>query len=113
MKIAYILNTYPQPSQSFIRREIRSLERQGHDVLRFAMRSAQVRLVDAQDQAEAAKTEYVLPEGAGILARATWGAVRRDLAGFAAAFKAAWHMGAVSEAGRSKVFIHGSRTRRI
>lgn len=106
MKIAYILNTYPQPSQSFIRREIRSLERQGHDVLRFAMRSAQVRLVDAQDQAEAAKTEYVLPEGAGILARATWGAVRRDLAGFAAAFKAAWHMGAVSEVGRLRHLIY-------
>ena len=38
MKIGYILNTYPSPSHSFIRREIRALERRGVAVQRFAMR---------------------------------------------------------------------------
>ena len=42
MKIAYILNTYPQPSHSFIRREIAALEAAGHEVLRFAMRDPDV-----------------------------------------------------------------------
>ena len=28
-RIAYLLNTYPQPSVTFIRREIAALERQG------------------------------------------------------------------------------------
>ena len=30
MKVAYLVNTYPSPSHSFIRREIQALERQGH-----------------------------------------------------------------------------------
>lgn len=54
MKIAYILNTYPQPSHSFIRRELQALERQGYAIDRIAMRPAEVELVDAGDQAEAA-----------------------------------------------------------
>ena len=60
MKIAYILNTYPQPSHSFIRREIAALEAAGHEVLRFAMRGPDVPLVDAQDKAEEARSHYVL-----------------------------------------------------
>ncbi|MQQ09268.1 glycosyltransferase [Epibacterium sp. SM1979] len=63
MKIAYVLNTYPQPSHSFIRRELRALERQGFDVLRLAMRASDAELVDAGDQDEATKTEYVLAAG--------------------------------------------------
>lgn len=57
MHIAYILNTYPQPSHSFIRREIRALEAQGHRVSRIAMRGPDAPLVDAQDRAEAERTE--------------------------------------------------------
>ena len=38
MKIAYLVNTYPSPSHSFIRREIQALERLGHEVHRFALR---------------------------------------------------------------------------
>jgi len=38
LHIAYILNSYPQPSHSFIRREIRALEGLGHSVMRLAMR---------------------------------------------------------------------------
>ncbi|AZV80993.1 colanic acid biosynthesis glycosyltransferase WcaL (plasmid) [Parasedimentitalea marina] len=76
MKIAYILNTYPQPSHSFIRREVQALERQGVLVLRLAMRSSDMPLVDPGDKEEAARTTYVLKLGAarllfGLLAEAT------------------------------------------
>jgi len=68
--IAYILNSYPQPSHSFIRREIRALEAQGHTVSRIAMRPGDQRLVDAQDIEEAAATQYVLRSGAVALLKA-------------------------------------------
>jgi len=64
MKLAYILNTYPSPSHSFIRREIRALEAAGHQVLRLAMRPDRAALVDEADRAEAAQTLHVLAQGA-------------------------------------------------
>lgn len=67
LKIAYVLNTYPQPSHSFIRRELQALERQGVDILRLAMRPSGAALADPGDQAEASRTEYVLNAGAGRL----------------------------------------------
>lgn len=106
MKIAYILNTYPQPSHSFIRREIGALEARGHDVLRFAMRPSDMPLVDGQDRAEKDKTEYVLADGANVLLRAAWSAFRRDAAGFWSALKAAWTLGSVSETGRLRHMIY-------
>lgn len=68
MKIAYVLNTYPLPSQSFIRRELQALEAEGVEVLRLAMRRADVDLVDPQDRAEAARTSYILERGPLALA---------------------------------------------
>jgi glycosyltransferase involved in cell wall biosynthesis len=68
MKIAYVVNTYPRPSHSFIRREIAALERQGITVLRFAMRGDRAALVDPDDIAEHARTERVLDAGAARLA---------------------------------------------
>jgi colanic acid/amylovoran biosynthesis glycosyltransferase len=106
VKIAYVLNTYPQPSQSFIRREIRALERQGYEVLRFAMRAGDALLVDAQDRVEAEKTEYVLDEGGAALVRAALAELRRDAGAFGAALRAARAMGAVSEAGRARHMIY-------
>ncbi|MEP1766213.1 MAG: glycosyltransferase [Sulfitobacter sp.] len=70
MNIAYILNSYPQPSHSFIRREIRALEAQGQKVTRLAMRAGNAPLVDPQDLEEAAATQYVLRAGVGNLLRA-------------------------------------------
>ncbi|MCB4457441.1 glycosyltransferase [Leisingera sp. McT4-56] len=67
MKIAYVLNTYPQPSHSFIRRELQALEQQGAAVLRLAMRPSDTALADPGDQAEASRTEYVLKAGPGRL----------------------------------------------
>lgn len=63
LKIAYILNTYPMPSHSFIRREMQALERRGLDIHRLAMRGPEDPLVDPRNQAEAARTTYVLKAG--------------------------------------------------
>ncbi|WP_099823298.1 glycosyltransferase [Oceaniglobus indicus] len=63
MKIAYVLNTYPQPSQSFIRREIHAHERAGVSVVRLAMRPFDGPLADPLNAHEREATEYVLKRG--------------------------------------------------
>jgi colanic acid/amylovoran biosynthesis glycosyltransferase len=63
VKIAYLINQYPQASQSFIRREIRALEAQGFQVDRFTLRTWDQNLVDPDDQTEKAKTRVVLDIG--------------------------------------------------
>jgi glycosyltransferase involved in cell wall biosynthesis len=70
MKIAYLVNTYPRASHTFIRREIAAMERQGFAVHRFAMRSDRAALVDPADIAEDDRTEHVLKAGRAVLARA-------------------------------------------
>lgn len=60
MKIAYVINQYPQASQTFIRREIVALEQLGVEVHRFTVRRWSQQLVDRADQAEEAKTRAVL-----------------------------------------------------
>jgi len=106
VNIAYILNSYPQPSHSFIRREIRALEAQGHNVTRLAMRAGDAPLVDAQDVEEAAATQYVLRAGAVALARATAQRLIGDPAGFWGAVKCAWRCGRRSEVGVMKHLIY-------
>ncbi|MCF8511215.1 MAG: glycosyltransferase family 4 protein [Rhodobacteraceae bacterium] len=63
MKLAYLVNTYPRASHTFIRREIQALERIAIPVQRFAMRSDRDALVDAGDIAEDYRTEHVLEMG--------------------------------------------------
>ncbi|MBO9423185.1 glycosyltransferase family 4 protein [Labrenzia sp. R4_1] len=58
--IGYILNTYPVPSATFIRREIYALENLGFTVTPFACRRFAGDLVDPKDRSEAARTEYLL-----------------------------------------------------
>jgi colanic acid/amylovoran biosynthesis glycosyltransferase len=67
VKIAYLVNSYPLPSQTFIRREILALERMGWQVTRLAMRSDRAALVDPADIAEDARTEHVLKMGGRAL----------------------------------------------
>lgn len=64
MRIGYLVNTYPRPSHSFIRREIAALERRGFDIHRMAMRGDAQALSDPADLAEHARTERVLDAGA-------------------------------------------------
>ncbi|HRO13683.1 MAG TPA: glycosyltransferase family 4 protein [Paracoccus sp. (in: a-proteobacteria)] len=79
--VAYIVNTYPRGSHSFIWREIAALERRGLRVHRFAARRAEESASDPAIKAEAARTEYLLDRGpaalAAALARAAGGAPLR------------------------------------
>lgn len=63
MKIAYLVNTYPRASHTFIRREVQALERRGFNIHRFAMRSDRAGLIDPADLAEDDLTEHVMPKG--------------------------------------------------
>jgi colanic acid/amylovoran biosynthesis glycosyltransferase len=64
MRIAYLINQYPQVSHSFIRREILALERQGFEVVRIALRGWDDELKDTKDRSERERTRYVLRTGA-------------------------------------------------
>ncbi|OIQ39541.1 MAG: colanic acid biosynthesis glycosyltransferase WcaL [Roseobacter sp. MedPE-SWde] len=106
MKIAYVLNSYPQPSHSFIRREIQALERQGITVLRLAMRPGSAPLVDPGDQAEAAKTHYVLQAG---MMSFLLSLLRQVLVGpgvFLRALRLAIRLGRLSQAGVARHLIY-------
>jgi colanic acid/amylovoran biosynthesis glycosyltransferase len=96
LKLAYLINTYPRASHSFIRREIQALERLGWDVHRFAMRSAHGELVDPADIAEDARTEHVLKVGAWAVAKVAFAwMVRRPRRSFGA-LRLAWACGAAA-----------------
>jgi colanic acid/amylovoran biosynthesis glycosyltransferase len=60
MKVAYLVNTYPMASQTFIRREIHALEKLGVEVHRFAVRVWSEELVDDEDVQERDRTNYLL-----------------------------------------------------
>jgi len=67
VNIAYLMNTYPLPSTTFIRREIHALERRGLDIKRYALRRWGGDLVDPADEDELARTHYILSGNAGGL----------------------------------------------
>lgn len=90
MKLAYLLNTYPVTSGTFIRREIQALERRGATVQRYAVRRWREGLVDPRDVREEARTRYLLSGNvAGLFAdfgkellgnpRAVWRGVRQTV----------------------------------
>lgn len=107
MKLAYVLNTYPMPSQTFIRRELRALERAGMQVQRIAMRRGDVPLVDAGDKEEERSTQYVLDAGASRLGLALARVAVTQPAAFVRALACAWRMGRRSPRGplRSLVYL--------
>ncbi len=61
--IAYIVNRYPTPSHSFIRREILALEALGCAVHRFSVRAGMVVDDSGADAEEAQRTDVILPGG--------------------------------------------------
>lgn len=106
MTIAYVLNTYPQPSHSFIRREIRALEAQGTPILRIAMRRPTMPLVDAQDHEEEAQTEYVLEKGAAALLGAVLSRLLKAPGGWWRALRMAMRAGKRNASGRMRHLIY-------
>ena len=60
LKIAYLMNQYPAPSHSFIRREIAALGDLGINVTVFSVRRFAGRLVSESDRQEAARTRVIL-----------------------------------------------------
>jgi colanic acid/amylovoran biosynthesis glycosyltransferase len=77
MIVAYLVNTYPRGSTTFVRREIHALERLGWTVHRFAMRAEDTPPGDPLDVEEAAKTEYVLKQGVKSLIPGAFGWMAR------------------------------------
>lgn len=69
MRIAYLVNSYPRVSHTFIRREIAALERRGFSVGRFCMRHTPDQLVDDADRRERDATKVVLDGGPQRLLR--------------------------------------------
>jgi glycosyltransferase involved in cell wall biosynthesis len=60
MSIAYLLNTYPVPSATFIRGEIEGLEKLGVKITRYAIRRWEGQLIDSLDLAEERRTQYIM-----------------------------------------------------
>lgn len=70
MKIAYLMNSYPRVSTTFIGREIQGLEAHGLEIPRYAMRRwDEAALTDPNDIEEAGKTDYILEDGAVSLVK--------------------------------------------
>lgn len=63
MKIAYLINQYPAVSHSFIRREIKALEEEGFEIVRYSIRRSPSEIVDRADKLELGKTRFVLDVG--------------------------------------------------
>ena len=97
MRIAYLVNQYPQVSHSFIRREIRALERQGFQVMRIALRGWDAELVDREDQLERELTRFVLREGAPTLLLALMRMLLTKPLRLLRALMLAWRMGRRAE----------------
>ncbi|MBX3314110.1 MAG: glycosyltransferase [Actinobacteria bacterium] len=106
MKLAYLCNQYPSPSQTFIRREIAAIEARGQAVERYSVRPAG-EVVDPDDRAERDRTRTVLGSGAG---RRLVGAVVAVALGrpgrFASALRTAWGLGRGNGRGRSIQLVY-------
>lgn len=70
MHVGYLINQYPALSHSFIRREIRALERIGVTVSRISLRAVVADLIEPSDSAEAKLTTSILGQGWRDLASA-------------------------------------------
>ena len=98
-RIAYLVNQYPQPSQSFIRREIRALESLGYAVERFTIRRWDGKLVDEQDREENGQTAAVLEVGPLKLIAATLTTLFATPRKFFATLRQAMRLGKRSDRG--------------
>ncbi len=92
-RIAYLVNCYPAPSHSFIRREIAGIEAAGAIVAPYSIRPAPALLPDHLDEVERERTVTVLSNGVVALLLALMIEAVRQPLGFARAIGCAWTMG--------------------
>ena len=92
MGLAYLMNTYPITSTTFVRREIHAHEAAGVEVTRFAIRDWAEVPVDPEDRDEVSKTTYILKQGILALAFGALCEVLSSPLGFARAVKTALHL---------------------
>ena len=72
MHVAYLINQYPQPSQSFIRREAAALAAAGTRISRFTIRRPVSVSNDPRDQAESERTRAVLDSKWALISSAIY-----------------------------------------
>ena len=106
MKIAYLVNQYPGISHTFVRREIQALERQGIDVLRFAIRPSKAGLISDEDKAEDARTRHIVGTSKGAIISAILQAIIKHPLGVVSAFGAMLQLGWRSEAGLARHVLY-------
>ncbi len=86
MTLAYLMNTYPMTSSTFVREEIRAHEAAGlGPVDRYAIRPWEAELVEPRDIAERERTEYLLVAGVPMLLGGALAELASNPAGFARA----------------------------
>jgi len=91
-RVAYLVNRYPEASQSFIRREIAALERLGVDVERFVVRHWDGQLADEADREERAKSRAILESSPAEIAWSVGAAILRRPVAFGKALGLAWKL---------------------
>jgi glycosyltransferase involved in cell wall biosynthesis len=105
MNIAYLINVYPRPNQTFIWREMAALEAGGINVHRFALRPCDEAL-DGIGLGETRRTRYVLGEGrVGIFAAVLRTVFLRPVRSLVA-LGTAWRCGRRSQRGLIRHFIY-------
>jgi colanic acid/amylovoran biosynthesis glycosyltransferase len=98
MNIAYLINVYPRPNQTFIWREMGALESQGINVHRFALRPCDETL-DAVGEMEKQRTRYVLASGILTIVKSCFANLCTSPSSTLAAFRLAWRCGRRSQQG--------------
>ncbi len=88
--VAYLVNLYPAVSHTFVRREIRALERRGWRVHRFSIRPGPASAPDVDDREEFARTTVLL-RPARLVLDTVWTALASPLA-FARAMRLAFRL---------------------
>ncbi len=103
MRLAYLINQYPQVSHTFIRREIFALERRGFEVMRISLRGWNDKLVDLDDLSEQRRTRFVLKDG---LLALVWPTARTLLERPHLFFQALLSAGRRSRQSKRSIFVH-------
>jgi colanic acid/amylovoran biosynthesis glycosyltransferase len=106
MKLAYLFNWYPQPSQTALRREVVAFETMGIPIYRFTLRRYDADLVDEEDRAEREQARVVLAVGASGLATAVLKTAMRRPRAFGRALVMAVKAGRVSERGLFRNLVY-------